>query len=107
MASSITSAAVATRRRFAPRFSLAASLVAMTLCATGLWYWYRVPFEVVHSLYPPGTRRSPNQAAAEPAKMQETETLRRTWGGTIRHGPRRIEFDGRLLSLENYSEGVS
>jgi hypothetical protein len=79
------------RRRFAPRFSLAAALVAMTLCAVGLWYWYRVPFEVAHQL---GQGR------------REVETVRRTWGGTVRHGPRRVYLSDKLYLLENYRDGI-
>lgn len=81
----------ASRRRFAPRFSLAAALVAMTLCAVGLWYWFRVPFEVEHQIS---------------KSRREVETVRRTWGGTIRHGPRRV-FDGdKLLFAEDYRDGM-
>jgi hypothetical protein len=78
------------RRWFAPRFSLAAALFAMTLCAVGLWYWFRVPFEVVH----------------ESKNRTEIESVRRTWGGTVRHGPRRIIRRGKLTFIENYRDGI-
>lgn len=73
-----------------PRFSLAAALLAITLCAVGLWYWYRVPFEV-----------TTNTSTAR----REVESVRRTWEGTVRHGPRRIFEHDRLLLEENYADG--
>ena len=79
------------RRWFAPRFSLAAALVAMTLCAVGLWYWYRVPFEVEHQI---------------DKQRSEVETVRRTWGGTVRHGPRRVYLSDKLYLLESYRDGI-
>lgn len=78
------------RRWFAPRFSLAAALLAMTLCAVGLWYWYRVPFEVVF----------------KSMGNKDIETVRRTWGGTVRHGPRREFRKGKLYLVENYRDGI-
>ena len=77
-------------RRFVPRFSLAAALLTITLCAIGLGYWYRVPFEVVHQV---------------DEYRWEVASVRRTWGGTVRHGPRRV-FSGKLRLLENYRDGV-
>lgn len=80
------------RRRWPlPRFSLAAALVAMTLCAVGLWYWFRVPFEVVHQI---------------DKGRREVETVHRTWNGTVRHGQRRIYLNGKLYFVENYRDGV-
>jgi hypothetical protein len=79
------------RHRFVPRFSLAAALLAMTLCAIGLWYWYRVPFEVEHKI-------SKND--------KELESVRRTWGGTVRHGPRKIVRQGKVSFVEHYRDGV-
>src|SRR5688572_14780294 len=78
------------RRRFAPRFSLAAALVAMTLCAVGLWYWFRVPFEVVHRT----------------KSGSDSEWRLRTWGGTLLHGPRRRFRGDKLVKLESYQSGV-
>ena len=57
----------------------------------GLWYWFRVPFEVEHQV---------------DKERREVETVRRTWGGTVRHGPRRIFAGERLLFVENYRDGV-
>jgi hypothetical protein len=89
------------RRRWPlPRFSLAAALVAMTLCAVGLWYWYRVPFEVVHDQ----DRNAQGRKRGD--TYREVETVRRTWDGTIRHGPRRIYLNDKLYVVENYSDGV-
>jgi hypothetical protein len=93
---------VPTRRRFIPRFSLAAALFAMTLCAVGLWYWYRVPFEVVHDRDPGATFRRRNDTE----KYREVETVRRTWDGTVRHGPRHIFLNEKLFFIENYRDGV-
>jgi hypothetical protein len=80
------------RRRvwFLPRFSLAAALLTITLCSIGLWYWYRVPFEV-----------STDFSTAR----REVATVRRTWDGLVRHGPRRIYEHDRLLLVENYADG--
>jgi hypothetical protein len=75
---------------FRPRFSLAAALLTITLCAVGLWYWYRVPFEL-----------STDFATAR----REVETVRRTWDGFVRHGSRRIYEHDRLLLVENYADG--
>ncbi|HEX5103947.1 MAG TPA: hypothetical protein VFV87_09070 [Pirellulaceae bacterium] len=86
-----TAQPAAPRRRFAPRFSLAAALVAMALVALGLWYWFRVPFEVVH----------------ETKSAKEVESVRRTWGGTVRHGPRRVYVAGQLMLVENYRDGLA
>jgi hypothetical protein len=36
----------------------------------------------------------------------EIESVRRTWGGLVRHGPRRIIILGRLRYLENYRDGL-
>lgn len=88
------------RHRFVPRFSLAAALLAMTLCAVGLWYWFRVPFEVVHD----EDRNSQFRKRSD--SYREVETVRRTWGGTVRHGPRRIYLNDKLFFVENYSDGV-
>lgn len=85
MTSTSTEQKTRPRRRFAPRFSLAAALLAMTLCAVALWYWYRVPFEVVH----------------EATGRKEIETVRRTWDGAVRHGTRRIWIEDKLVFIEN------
>ena len=85
-----TSESPTRRRRYLPRFSLAAVLLAVTLCAIGLWYWYRVPFEIVR----------------EDKNRREVETVCRTWDGTTRHGPRRVYLDGKLSLEENYRNGV-
>jgi hypothetical protein len=79
------------RRWFVPRFSLAAALLTLTLVAVGLWYWFRVPFEIVH----------------EENGRREVETVCRTWNGTIRHGPRLVYLDGRLSLVEHYRNGVA
>jgi hypothetical protein len=80
-----------THWRYAPRFSLAAVLLVVTICAVGLWYWFRVPFEI--------TRESEGR--------KEVETVCRTWNGTVRHGPRHVYLDGRLSQSENYRNGVA
>lgn len=79
------------RRWYLPRFSLAAALITLSLVAVGLWYWFRVPFEIVH----------------EEKDRREVETVLRTWNGTIRHGPRLVYLDGRLSLVENYRNGVA
>lgn len=85
-------AAPKARRRWpAPRFSLAAALVAMTLFAVGLWYWFRVPFEVVKVT----------------KGRSESEWRLRTWGGTLLHGPRQVFRDGKRVKLKNYQAGVA
>lgn len=72
----------------------------MTLCAVGLWYWYRVPFEVVHDWALSGEQLRRRDT------YHEVETLRRTWDGTARHGPRRISVNGKLCQVENYRDGI-
>jgi hypothetical protein len=82
------------RRRFwfLPRFSLAAALVALTLASIGLWYWYRVPYEIV----------------TETKNSTTSEWALRGWGGErILHGPRRTFERGKLVRLESYREGVA
>jgi hypothetical protein len=79
-------------RALRPRFSLAAAFLVVTLSAVMLWYWYRVPFEIVHT----------------PAKGRtETETVHRTWDGAVRHGPRSVSIDGQPRALEHYREGIA
>jgi len=63
----------------------------MSLCAVGLWYWYRVPIEIVH----------------EEKGRREVDTVCRTWDGTIRHGPRRVYVDEKLSLVENYRNGLA
>src|SRR5688572_24294455 len=79
------------RRGFLPGSSLAAVRIVVTLCAIGLWYWYRVPFETVH----------------ETKGRKIVESVCRTWDGTVRHGPRRVYFGGKLGLAENYRNGVA
>jgi hypothetical protein len=72
----------------------------LTLCAIGLWYWFRVPYEIVHER-PPGA--GPLRRGDE---YLEVESVRRTWDGTVRHGPRRISLNGKLYQIENYRDGL-
>jgi hypothetical protein len=75
-----------------PRFSLAAAFFVITLSAVALWYWYRVPFQLVHA---------PHKGS------MEVETVHRTWEGTVRHGPRSVSIDGQPRALEHYREGIA
>jgi hypothetical protein len=98
------------RRWFAPRFSLAAALAAMTLCSVGLWYWYRVPYEVVHQKV--GYRLddpldSYHEYSIGIRGARQSEYVRRLWAGsTLRHGPL-TTFDekGAKRVFEEFREG--
>lgn len=104
-----TSSTVApkTRRRWpVPQFSLGAALFAMTLCAVGLWYWYRVPFEVVHEQVRYDFSHDPLDFGDEHL-VKQTEVVHRTWGGkTVRNGWLATYKNDHCIAKEEFREDV-
>ena len=94
------------RQRLVPRFSLAAALAALTLCAVGLWYWFRVPFEVEHEVVRYGFADDPFASGAIDGKL--LAHVHRLWGGeTVRHGlVTMFDLKGSKRAEENFREGI-
>lgn len=97
-----------------PRFSLAAAFVTLTLCAVGLWYWYRLPFQVERRglsesfTVEYGTRRSRGPMPQGQACVRSTAWMRRGWNSEpILHGERLSYGEGDLLiGRDHWRDGV-
>ena len=91
------------RRWFAPRFSLRALLLLVTILAVAAAVWWRWPLQqtqqtkVNHRI--PGVNTT--------VYGTETITYHRGWNGSlIRHGKRTLVYNGELYEEEMFQEGV-
>ena len=101
--------ATAPKGRWRPRvrFGLGALLTLMTLCAVGLWYWFRVPvLEEQYGIH--GTYFSSPQPNAKTNYLRERGYVLRKWGGgKVRHGIWTTYYEGGEKETEaEYREGL-
>jgi hypothetical protein len=98
-------------RRVRPRlwrlqFSLAGIFVLMTLASVAVWVWYQWPYAVENKQIYDGDPFAPSTKQSSAFFRREVEYVRRVWGGTVRHGPRRVyDAQDNLLISENYRNG--